>query len=378
MSMAQAAVATMSSMSIVREFSGRRAWANSPPDAVADAEAQAALRQFSIERLMGYGAHHADACELRGRVWAGEGWQAVATDLAERCLAPADIAPASRLTRANRLYRAAALLRMSQMMMVQDGEERRGIVSRAADLYGEAASLTADRHRQIIETPGGPLVGWRHPSRLDRTVGRALIIGGIEALALDGPGQGESRILYGHYLGPSWEGAYAAVFDWLAQQTPSAPLGFIGNSMGGAVAMHVAAREPRIQACVNNGGHPVPGRPRASSTFTQKMTAHVGDVSQTEAEAIWRTVDPVDPHRPLHCSLLVVHGGLDPLITREDSDRLFAWAASRDKQMVVFSDGDHCIYNHADDKHALIGDWMASRLSASYADEHRGMCDVAL
>jgi alpha-beta hydrolase superfamily lysophospholipase len=80
--------------------------------------------------------------------------------------------------------------------------------------------------------------------------------------------------------------------------------------------------------------------------------------------SIWRTINPVDPAAPIHCPLLVVQGGLDPLVSNEDAQQVFDWAASADKEMVIFSDGDHCVYNHADDKHNLIGDWVAARLSA--------------
>src|SRR5712671_6833134 len=117
---------------IIHPFSGRSpaAQASEGPSCP---QAQAALQQFSLERLMAYGVHHADAVELRGRVTAGEAWQAVAADLASVCLAPPEeaAAPASPATRANRLYRASALLRMSQVMMLGDDDQRREIFARA-------------------------------------------------------------------------------------------------------------------------------------------------------------------------------------------------------------------------------------------------------
>jgi hypothetical protein len=36
--------------------------------------------------------------------------------------------------------------------------------------------------------------------------------------------------------------------------------------------------------------------------------------------------------------------------------------------MLIFSDGDHCIYNHAEDKHNLIGDWVFDKLNAHAAE----------
>jgi alpha-beta hydrolase superfamily lysophospholipase len=371
---------------VVRNFSGQRAAAYKPVEDVDDQEAQAALRQMSMERLMAYGVHHADAVELRARVWSSEVWQAVATELAQTCIAPAEyhVAPGSQATRANRLFRASALLRMSQMMMVDNGAERSEIFRRAGRLYEDAAALVGDRKRRVFDTPGGPVVGWFYPSKVDRIVGRVVVIGGIEGWAmdfgemgselaargmdvvtLDGPGQGESRMLHGHYLRPGWEAAYAAVFDTLKADAPNLPLGFVGNSMGGAVAFHLARHDHRIAAVCDNGGGPIPGRDRSDRpTFARKMAAHVGAVSNEDSMAVWRTVAPVDLDRPLTCPVLVVHGALDPVVSDSDAHAMFESAVSEDKRFVIYSDGDHCVYNHADDKHALIADWMASRLAA--------------
>jgi len=366
---------------IVRPFTGRSAPAVTAEDPACP-EAQAALRQLSLERLMAYGVHHADAVELRGRVAAGEAWQAVAAELAETDLAPpeASSAPASHATRANRLYRASALLRMSQMMMLSDTDERREIYSRAADLYLEAATLTADREKTIVETAQGPLVGWLFSPRRP-PIGCAVVIGGVEGwamdfgalglalaergvetLALDGPGQGESRMTHRHYLTKTWTRSYAGVFDFMTTRNGGVPLAFVGNSMGGAVGLHLASREPRIVACCDNGGPKLPGRPRPNNSFSLKMAAHCGEVTEDEANSVWRTVDTVTTDTPLTCPLLIVQGGLDPMVSNEDAKAIFDWAKSPDKQMVTFSDGDHCVYNHADDKHNLIGDWVADRL----------------
>ncbi len=369
---------------IIHPFSGRSPAAQAP-EGPSCPEAQAALRQFSLERLMGYGVHHADAVELRGRVTAGETWQAVATDLAAVCLAPpeAPAAPPSPATRANRLYRASALLRMSQMMMLADDDERRDIFSRAADLYRQAAALTGDREQVIIETEQGPLSGWLYLSQGRRMVGCAVVIGGVEGwamdfgaqglelarrdvetLVLDGPGQGESRMAHHHYLTRSWVRSYQGVFDYLEARTKGAPLAFVGNSMGGAVAMRLASQDARIVACCDNGGPGAPGRAPPNTSFFRKMMAHCGDVTEDAAAEIWRTVNPTAPDASVSCPLLVVQGGWDPLVSTEDARRVFDWANSADKQMIIYSDGDHCVYNHTDDKHNLISDWVFDRLSA--------------
>src|SRR5258706_3063842 len=84
------------------------------------AESQAGLRQFSLERMMGYGIDYADAIELRARILDGQAWHPAATDLPEvaaRYAAEAS-GSAGSPTRASYLRRSAALLRMSQMMML--------------------------------------------------------------------------------------------------------------------------------------------------------------------------------------------------------------------------------------------------------------------
>ncbi|MEM9196881.1 MAG: alpha/beta fold hydrolase [Pseudomonadota bacterium] len=377
-------------VAVTRRFSGQREAAVAPIDSVELPESQAALRQMSLERLMAYGVHHADAIELRGRVATGEQWQEVAADLAETCLAPPEfsVSPESDATRANRLFRAAALLRMSQMMMVDNTPERSEIFAAAGKLYEQAAAITGDRRRLNIETVEGVVTGWFFTARAP-VVGRVAIIGGIEGwamdfdhlaeplaqrgvetLLLDGPGQGESRMVHGTYLTHNWPAVYGAVFDALAAMSPAMPLGMIGNSMGGAFAMHLARTDHRIAALCNNGGSPEPGVDLGESTMSRKMRAHTGLTSFVDSRQVWASAVPIDADAPVPCPLLVVQGGRDPIITAEAAQAMFEAGSSEDRHLVTFDDGDHCIYNHADDKTALIGDWMASRLKSAHRADH--------
>jgi hypothetical protein len=369
--MGVAADRTMTSGVIIHPFSGRSPAARAPegPDRPED---KAALAQFTLERLMAYGVHHPDAVELRGRVTAGEAWQAAATDLAADCLAPpeASVAPASAATEANRYYRASALLRMSQVMMLSDDDQRRDIFARAADLYRRAAALTGDREPVIVETEQGPLSGWWFPRRGGNAVGCAVVIGGLEAwamdfdalglelahrnvdtLVVDGPGQGESRMAHRHYLTKSWLRSYQGVFDHLAARTGGAPLAVVGNSLGGATALRLASQDARILACCDNCGPKAIGRPPPNVSLPGKLLAFCGDVAQEAAVEILQTLNPMAAGAAVSCPLLIVRS-------------LFDWAESIDKQMVIYSDGDHCVYNHSDDKHNLIADWVADRLGA--------------
>ncbi|WP_158852674.1 hypothetical protein [Saccharothrix deserti] len=194
---------------VVREFVGRRAETEDVTSTL-PVESQAALRQFSLEGTTGYGVDYADAVELRARVLGGQDWRSAATELADACLRRVEAAPetAGAATRIAYLRRASALLRMSQMMMLSDTTERREIFAKAAELYAQAAELRGDRERVTIDTDHGPLAGWLAPAggnavasavviggiegwAMDfHSLGEALVARGVDALLLDGPGQG--------------------------------------------------------------------------------------------------------------------------------------------------------------------------------------------
>ncbi|MFI0087901.1 alpha/beta hydrolase [Streptomyces bobili] len=343
----------------------------------------AALRQFSSERMTGYGVDPADAVELRARVIEGENWRSAATDLAEVCLRRVETTAGGVTppTRAASLRRASALLRMSQMMTLTDTAERREIFARAAELYARAAAPRADRERVTIDTGRGPLTGWLVPAR-DTAVASAVVIGGVEgwamdfdsvgealaargvdALLLDGPGQGETRLTHGHYLTARWPEAYERAVAFLDGRSPGRPIGFVGNSMGGSVAMAVATRDVRIRACVDNGGIHAPWLvPPTMGTFFSKMVAACGTEDPDRALDVWRTVTPLADGPNAGYPLLVVQGGADPMVSMDLARILLRGAPTDDKRMVVFSDGDHCVYNHKQDRDALVADWMTARL----------------
>jgi esterase/lipase len=333
---------------------------------------------------MGYGLAYADVIELRARVLEGEAWEAAATALAEIALKQANAAStgSAQTTRILYLRRASALLRMSQMMMLTNTPERGQIFARAATIYGEAAKLRSDRQRVLVETGSRPLVGWLIPApggglasaiviggvegwAMDfDSLGESLAVRGIDALMLDGPGQGESRFNHNHYLSVHWSQAYRSAIDFLERRTEGrGRIGFIGNSIGGSFAMAMASIDERVSACVCNGGVIKPTLARGNTTFFAKMVAACGTNNEEEALAAWGAVDPIAPTSGRGYSLLIVHGGKDPMIPMAASEMLLAAAPTDDKEMVVFSDGDHCIYNHRDDRDALIADWVRSRLA---------------
>ncbi|GAA3245632.1 alpha/beta hydrolase [Nonomuraea helvata] len=366
-------------MIVTREYTGSRAETDEITSKLS-IESQAALRQFSLERTIGYGVNYADAIELRARVLDGQDWRSAATELADVCLE--QVQDASRVTRIGYLRRASALLRMSQMMMLSDTSERRAIYANAAELYAQAAELAGDRKRISIKTDHGMLAGWLIPAgeaagasaiviggiegwAMDfDSLGEALAARGVDALMLDAPGQGETRFQHEHYMSPQWRQPYGSAIDFLEERAPGRPIGIIGNSMGGSFAMAVAVDDPRIGACCGNGGILAPWMvPPTIGTFFSKMVAFCGTEDADKALDAWKTVTPAADGPNAGYPLLIVQGGQDPLVSVDLGEVLLNQAPTDDKQMVVFSDGQHCVYNHQHDRDVLMADWLRARLS---------------
>lgn len=369
---------------ITRTFAGRQPETDEAISRVSP-DAQAGLRQFPLERMMGYGVDYADAIELRARVLKGEDWQSTATSLAETCLTLAESLDRDTIrapTQEIYFRRASALLRMSQALMLSDSKERCAIFSRAGKLYATAAEMTDECEPIVIDTNDKPLKGWLYHAQ-GEAVASVVIIGGIEgwamdfdtqgqafaargidALMLDGPGQGETRFCHGHYLSPNWRDAYTSVIDFLEARALRRPIGFVGNSMGGSIAMAITNEDTRIKACCNNGGPFAPWLAPHGTTFFSKMMAFCGVDTAEEAVKIWELVTPAEKGSNAEYPLLMVQGGEDLLVTNPIAQMLFDNPPTQNREMVIFSDGDHCIYRHRMDRDILISDWMRQQLTA--------------
>ena len=365
----------------ILRFTGKR----SETDAVLDGLppiSQAGLKQFSLERMIGYGLDYSDAIEFRARIIKGADWKEAALELAQELLE--SLMPfGSAETRAYRLQRAAAVLRMGQMMLLTDTAERAAIYNKAATLYHQAIAFGLNRKRVSIDGPIGQLAGWLIPSTATVAMGSAIVFGGIEGwamdfdsmgealaargidtLMLDCPGQGETRFAYGHYLSADWQRSMSAVIDFLEARSTNRPIGIVGNSMGGSLAMSFAGADKRIVACCNNGGGIKPSMGLlVGGAFSAKMVAFCGSSDEYLATVTWDSVTPLQAQENPNYPLLIVQGGKDPLVPTEQAQMLLQMVPTQNKHMVLFSDGDHCIYNHRRDRDNLIADWMLDRLS---------------
>ncbi len=110
--------------------------------------------------------------------------------------------------------------------------------------------------------------GKRHPLLLIQTgfdgTGEELFFGyvagarerGYDCLIFEGPGQGEPLRLQNLYFRPDWEHVVTPVVDY-ALTLPGIDhrrIALLGISFGGYLAPRAASGEPRLRACIANGG----------------------------------------------------------------------------------------------------------------------------
>ncbi|MGC0370223.1 alpha/beta hydrolase family protein [Microbacterium sp. SLBN-111] len=352
------------------------------------AEAEAHKRAMPLQRLTGNGMDYADVVELYRLVDDGTPWSDAAERLGDVNRARAeDAVDAGHRATAISWYRAAAACyRVGQVPLPDDAEQKRRMYRKLIDDYGAAGALE-DPPVEHVEIPwgSGALCGWLLRPRGVPAPATVIIMGGfdgwreeyhvgatylrdrgIAALLVDGPGQGETRLFQGITMDHDVDAAFSAIIDYLiADGRVGSTVAIWGNSMGGFLAALVASRDPRVAACVVNGGTNRPAEILDRfHRFTAKIQPLLGIDDPEAATAAMNeyVLTPEDLQR-LTSPLLVLHGTPDRVFLVENARALFDAAGAEDKTFLEWPDGDHCIYNHSHEKHVRVADWLADRLA---------------
>ncbi len=151
---------------------------------------------------------------------------------------------------------------------------------------------------------------------------------GFSVLAIDYRGFGKSTAML-----PSEEMAYEdarAAWDWLAQRHPQRPRYIFGHSLGGAIAIDLAARVEDERGTIVEGTFT--SIPDVASSFRWGWLP-VGPLITQRFEAVNKVPRIGSP-------LLVVHGSQDRLIPSDLGRRLYE-AATGPKRFMLVEGGSH-------------------------------------
>ncbi|GAB92403.1 alpha/beta hydrolase [Gordonia rhizosphera] len=334
-------------------------------------------RAMGVTRLLDAGMRYDDLLALQAATIAGEPWDEVAERLGAARMAQAqEAAAAHRTVSAHDSYRAAAACYVfAQMAFNFDTDRKRALYAAFDAAVAEAARFSPVPMRRIeLEFGAGRLTGWH--LRPQGSVGTVVVFGGqsgwgatylryadallgrgVAVILAEGPGQGGSRLTYGVHLDVDVAAAFGTFVDLAASD---GPVGVWGNSVGGLFAALTAARHPGVAACCVNGGFAVP-RLLPFRTFSEQAKAMLGSRDDAAVTANFERLrfDPTVDR--IECPLLVLHGGADPLVELDDQRPFLDGAAHG--TLRIWKDGEHTIYNHADERNATAADWFAERLT---------------
>ena len=351
----------------------------------------AARRALPIQRLIGNGMDYADATALHDAAAHGVPWTEAACWAGDANLERARLATRPATRRAH-LFHAAACFRFGQSVLMRDSAEKVGIYRRALQAFTEAAALAEPAYEKVrIPWKEQSLLGWLTRPGPDVPAPVVIIFGGadgwreeyhdgalalrergIASLLLDGPGQGETRILGGVHFPLAGrpgtiDGAFsAAVTFLLSDGRVSDRVGIWGNSLGGTLAALTACNDSRLAACCVNGGSASPANMLARfPRLAERLAAMIGIDEPDAARQMLDELALPPKANQIACPLLVLHGGADPLFSVEEAVAIAEGAPVADKQVLLWDDGDHCLYNHSSEKHVLVADWFADQLGTA-------------
>lgn len=353
------------------------------------AQDQALLRAYSLERSVDYGCSLEDALKLRRRVEAGHGWVGVALQLADdnehraaHALERGQDALAAR-------YQAygAACCRLAQAGLEHDVPRRLQAYERQARLFRAAASSPSQGGGESldVEHHGLPHAAWLFPAPRPAAGRPAVVVWGgadgwceafhpsvpfytergLAVCLLELPGQGYARLRHGSVLRPDFTELVSATLDALARRG-FAPerFGVVGHSLGGALALAAAAADSRIRACCSNGGSAQQRGLTKYPRVQQRIGRMMGDAtSETEVLAFFEEVDLPAATRRMRASLLCLHGGQDTLVDEDEAQQLIELRGAAHGTLELWSEGVHCIYNHAIERNSVLADWFAAQLA---------------
>ncbi len=344
-------------------------------------------------RLAGDGVPAGDIAAARQEVTCWGEWYPFWAERGDyyEALGRAALAKDRRQSAGELLWQACLSYHYAQFLWFHDPVNRDGGQHRKTALYREAAPLFAQpAERFDIPFEGFTIPGYlRLPPDAREASGRvpvALVLGGLESTkeesyrfenlclarglatcSFDGPGQGE--MYFQAKMRPDFHRFASRVIDWLEQrpELDKNRIGVIGRSLGGYYAVHTAAHEQRLKACVCWGVLFDLSYYDTMHDPARRGFAYVAGFADPDRATAYlkETIDLSGQAERVRCPVYALHGALDTLIPPAQVDRLRAALKQHsDAEFDIPADGDHCCHNLYHVVRPRMADWLAERLMA--------------
>lgn len=204
---------------------------------------------------------------------------------------------------------------------------------------------------------------------------------GVAVLALDGPGQAESRVLGLKVSMENWRKVGPAVLDWMEtrEEFDLERVGIFGNSFGSFFASIVVATEPRLKAaavsatCLEPGFNTIFNE--ASPTYKRRFMYMSGYEDEAEFDDFIAKLTWEGHVGDIKIPYLVVAGDREELCQLKYVEQ-FLDALDTDKEYVLYEGSRHAVgfvpsANLGPTPTIMIADWMVKRLNGEPMESRR-------
>jgi len=207
-----------------------------------------------------------------------------------------------------------------------------------------------------------------------RLLGERLSRAGLAVLRFDFSYVGESE---GEFADLTFRGEVedlAGAWEFF-QARAGGPIGVLGSSMGGTVALLFAAGEPRVRALVTIAAVAEPARllaelrPLELERWRRDGVFSLGGVKLKKSflEDV-ETLDVAAACRRISCPTFIAHGDADRVVPPADAETI-AGALAGERRVKLYPGADHR-FSKASDLAELLADasrWLEERLTENHA-----------
>lgn len=342
--------------------------------------------QGSIHRMLSDGVNYRDLLAIQANMQGPQDWcrswmsaAGVHEEIARKALREGHSVTASQA-----LARASLYCHFAQGYYTYDRPaERLKAERRRQTLFREAAPILTPP-LEYVEIPFGQtlisaylrlpasatksacviLLGGLDTTKEDAlALTNVLVERGLATVAFDGPGQGAMYEEMG--LIPDFEKAVFAIIDYLQQrpEVDAARIGVMGRTTGSHWALRSAAYDKRVRAVAAWGLiYDVHGLANFPVDVRDRFIRAAKLKSLEEAEEFYKAYDLAGHVQKIHCPVMVVQGGQDPLASPGGLERLVAEAVVP-VELMFFEDSGHCCHDRAHIVKPAMADFLAAHLA---------------
>jgi alpha-beta hydrolase superfamily lysophospholipase len=217
----------------------------------------------------------------------------------------------------------------------------------------------------ILLVPGMDL----HKENVLNHLNNPYVSRGMNTLAIDGPGQGESLLREIWVDEENYGRAGKAAIDFLVKRPEVDPdkIGLHGTSMGSYWGPLIAIHDPRVKAlstyasCHYDKDHIFN---ETSPNFRLRFLWMAGNLTDEEFDRMAAKMTLQGRESQIKCPHIIFHGEFDHLTDTEEVYQYFNHLASEIKEFRIYENEYHAVSRFVDEVGTMSADWLRDRLNA--------------